>query len=128
MPSEPINRLCDFARSRECLCEIVGDEARVFIADGVSVRVRVNELGQLSFRPWFGRMPAIYEMATSIGIFTVLLVYAMANRFDRSHPYMPYLAVFVFAGNAYFEISRFWKAKTFISEAQRAIYNRWKGP
>ena len=121
MPSEPINRLCDFARSRECECEVVGDEARVFIANGISVRARVNELGQFSFRPWFGRMPAIYEMATSMGFFTVLLVFALANRSDRSHPYLPYLAIIVFVGNACFEISRFWKAKRFISEAQHAI-------
>lgn len=121
MSSEPINRLCDFARSRECECEVVGEEARVFISMGVSVRARVNELGRLSFRLWFGRMPAIYEMATSIGFFALLLIFALANRSDRSHPYLPYLAVIVFIGNAYFEISRFWKAKKFISEAQHAI-------
>lgn len=118
---EPIKRLCDFARSRQCDCEVVGDEARVFIANGVSVRARMNELGQLSFRLWFGRMPAVYEMALSIGFFAVLLAFALVNRSDSSHPYFPYLAVAVFVGNAYFEISRLWKAQNFISEAQHAI-------
>jgi hypothetical protein len=121
MPSDPINRLREFALSRECECDIVGDEARVFIAKGVSVRARVGELGQLSFRPWFGRMPAIYEMAASITFFAALLAFALANRSDKSHPYLPYLALIVFVGNALFEISRFWKAKRFISEAQHAI-------
>src|ERR1700747_3263623 len=116
MPSEPIKRLCDLARSCECECEVVGDEARVFIANGVSVRARVNELGQLSFKPWFGRMPAIYEMAISIAFFAVLLIFALVNRGDRTHPYLPYLAVIVFVGNAHFEISRLRKAKKFISE------------
>jgi hypothetical protein len=120
MPSEPIKRLRDFARSREYECEIVGEEARVFMANGVSVRARVNELGQLSFRPWFGRMPAIYEMATSITLFAALLIFALANRSGGSHPYLPDLAIIVFIGNASFEISRLWKAKRFISEAQRA--------
>ncbi len=121
MPSEPINRLCEFARTREFECEIVRDEARVFLANGVSVRARLNELGQLSFRPWFGRMPAIYEMTASIGFFAALLIFALVNRSDRSHPYFPYLAVIVFVGNAYFELSRFRKAKRFISEAEHAI-------
>jgi len=121
MASEPINRLCDFARSRECECEIVGEEARVFVANGVSVRARVNELGQLSLRPWFGRMPAIYEVATSMTFFAVFLIFALANRPDRSHPYTPYLAIVVFVGNACFELSRFRKAQKFILAAQDAL-------
>lgn len=121
MPTEAINRLRDFARSRECDCEIVGEEARIFIAKGVSVRARVDELGQICFRPWFGRMPAVYEMAVSITFFAALLIFALANRSDRSHPYTPYLAIIALVGNAHFEIRRFQQAKKFISEAQRAI-------
>ena len=126
MPSEPINRLLDFARGRDHECEIVGDEARVFIPNrpfrgSTSVRARLNELGQLSFELWFGRMPAIYEMAVSMTFFAVLLTIALVNRSDRSPPFVAYLAVIVFVGNACFEAWRFRKAKKFISEAKRAI-------
>ena len=42
MPADAITRLCDFALRRECEYDIVGKEARVFVAKGVSVRVRVD--------------------------------------------------------------------------------------
>ena len=121
MPADAITRLCDFALRRECEYDIVGEEARVFVAKGVSVRARVDVQGQLSFRIWFGRMPAIYEMAFSITLFAGLLIYAFANYADRSHPYLPYLAVIAFVGNALFEISRLRKARNFITDAQHVI-------
>jgi len=120
MKTGTLERLCEFARIRDCECQIVGDEARIYLPRA-SIRARTNEAGDLAYRIWFGRMPAAYEMAISLSLFTGLLIFTFLNTADKSHPYLPYLAIVVLVGNAYFEFSRLRGARSFIADAQQQV-------
>jgi hypothetical protein len=120
MRTGALDRLCEFARSRDCECEIVRDEARIYLPK-TSIRARTNEAGELTYRIWFGRMPAAYEMTLSLSLFTALLIFALLNGSDKSHPYLPYLAIVVLVGNAHFEFSRLRRAKNFVADAQQQV-------